>query len=139
MPELTLYQKSILATALLAIALVQLALIAFGRGWAGGFAPELRRWLVRMHHLGGYLGFFVVLLVAYSCVVYIGARLSPPRVAVHGLLGAAIITLIMSKIVVARGLRQYYHWLPVLGAALFTAIIASWFLSAGWYFYVEGF
>lgn len=73
--------------------------------------------------------------MAYSCVFYIGARLTPARVALHAILGIAIIALIMSKISIARGLRQFYTRLPVLGAALFSAIVVSWLVSAGWYYF----
>jgi len=135
LPELTIQQKSILATALLAIAFIQMIVVIAARGQIGDFSPQVRRWLVRCHRAGGYLGFFIILLVAYSCVFYIGARLTPARVAVHAIMGLTIISLIMSKISIARGLRQYYTRLPVLGAALFSAIVVSWIVSAGWYYF----
>lgn len=135
LPELTIQQKSILATALLAIAFIQMIVIIAARSQVGGFSPQVRRWLVKYHRFGGYLGFFIILLVAYSCVFYIGARLSPARVAVHAVLGMAIIALIMSKISIARGLQQFYTRLPVLGAALFSAIVVNWIVSAGWYYF----
>jgi hypothetical protein len=109
--------------------------IIAARGQIAGFSPQVRSWLVRCHRFGGYLGFFIILLVAYSCVFYIGARLTPARVAVHAILGLAIIALIMSKISIARGLRQLYTRLPVLGAALFPAIVVNWIVSAGWYYF----
>jgi hypothetical protein len=138
LPELNIQQKSILATALLAIAFIQLIVIIAARGQIGGFSPQVRRWLVRCHRFGGYLGLFIILLVAYSCVFYIGARLTPARVAVHAVLGLATIALIMTKISITRGLRQFYTRLPVLGAALFSAIVVNWLVSAGWYFFGGG-
>lgn len=134
MTELTIAQKSILTTALLAIAFIQLIVIIAARGKIGGFSPQVRRRLVKCHRFGGYLAFFIILLVAYSCVFYIGARLTPARVAVHAILGVATIALIMSKISIARGLRQFYTRLPVLGAALFSTVIVDWIVSAGWYY-----
>ncbi len=134
MPELSIDQKSLLATGLLAIACVQLLTIAVGRG-AGGFSPGVRRWAVGLHRFGGYLGLFIVLLVAYSCVVFIGPKTGSLRVAAHSLLGASVIALLFGKITIARGLRQYYPRLPIFGAALFAAVIVNWFISAGWYYF----
>ncbi len=139
MPELTLYQMSIYTTALLAIAFMQLFLIASGTGWIGNFSLPARRRLITAHRFGGYIGLFIILLVSYTCVVYIGVTLSPFRVAVHSVVGTVMIVAIICKILITRGVPRLYLSLPMIGAILFTTIIITWLNSAGWYFYYVGF
>ena len=133
MLALTLYQKSILATALLAIAFLQLMVMAAGRGWIGGYSLDVRRRLIQFHRFEGYIGFIIILLVAYNCVFNVGVRIGSARIAVHSLLGITVISLAMGKILINRGLRRYYPRLPLLGALLLAALIGIWIVSAGWY------
>jgi len=138
--ELTQYQMSVFTTLLLGVAIVQLALISLGRGWIGSYPMEVRRWLLLAHRFGGYIGFFIILLVTYSCVVYYGGfLLSPARVALHSIVGTVMLAIIMAKIVITRGLRQFYAYLPYFGVVLFATVIITWLNSAGWYFWTVGF
>jgi len=138
MLDLTYHQKSLLATVLLVIAFIQLAVIAMALGKVGSFSPESRRKLILFHHFEGYAGLLVALWVAYNCVFNIAHKSGAPRVVIHMLMGITVIGLITSKIVISWGLKRYYMRLPFLGGMLFTAITILWVTGAGWYFYEYG-
>ncbi len=135
MLTLDLNQKSLLATVVLAIAFVQLVLMAFGRGWIGGSPPRVRRRLIKFHRFEGYVTFLIILWIAYNCVFNVGVSLGTARIVVHGLLGITVIGLVLSKISIAEGMRRYYERLPLLGFTLLGAVISIWVVSAGWYFF----
>ena len=137
--ELTLYQMSVFTTLLLAIAFIQLAVISLGRGWVGSLPLKPRIWLVRAHRLGGYIGLLIMLLVSYTCVVYLTYGFSPARIAIHIVAGTILIAAVFSKIVIVHGWRRLYTYLPIFGIVVFVAVIVTWATSALWYFYYEGF
>src|SRR5665648_201192 len=137
MVELTFDQKSLLATLLLALACVQVLLIAMARGKLGAFSPDMRRWLVLGHRFEGYIAFFVALWVAYNCIFNIADKSEAPRVVIHAIMGTVLLGLFMVKIAISRGLRRFYKRLPVLGAVLFVAITVLWVTSAGWYYFAQ--
>jgi len=136
--DLTINQKSILATVLLVIACAQMLLIAMALGKIGSFSTDTRRRLVMAHRFEGSVAFLVALWVAYNCVFNIATKSGAPRVVIHALTGTVVLGLFMGKITISRGIRRFYTRLPLLGAALFTAITVLWVTSAGWYFYTEG-
>ncbi|MHB9111079.1 MAG: DUF6529 family protein [Thermoleophilia bacterium] len=138
MLELTFSQKSLLATVLLVIACLQLTVMAMVLGKIGSFSPDTRQRLTLFHRFEGYVGFIVVLWVAYNCVFNVVNKSGAPRVVIHMLMGMIVIGLIMGKITISRGLKQFYTRLPLLGASLFTAITILWVTSAGWYYYTNG-
>lgn len=138
MLELTIDQKSLLATVLLALACAQVLLIASALGKIGSFSTETRRRLTLAHRFEGYVAFLVVLWVAYNCVFNVANKSGTPRVVIHMLTGVIVLGLIMSKIAINQGLKQFYTRLPLLGASLFTAITILWVTSAGWYYYTQG-
>ncbi|MCL4473919.1 MAG: DUF6529 family protein [Actinobacteria bacterium] len=141
MPELTLYQMSVFTTLLLAVAFGQLTVISLGRGWIGDLPVESRRWLIRAHRFGGYIGLFIMVLVSYTCVVYLLPLVgfSPARVAIHDIVGTITIAAVLAKIVIARGLPRFYTALPYFGIVVFGSVVIIWISSAAWYFYYVGF
>ena len=138
MLELTIDQKSLLATVLLALACAQVLLIASALGKIGSFSTETRRRLTMAHRFEGYVAFLIVLWVAYNCVFNIANKSGTPRVVIHAIAGTIVLGLFMSKIAINRGFRQFYTRLPLLGASLFTAITILWVTSAGWYYFTQG-
>lgn len=136
--DLTINQKSILATVLLVIACAQVLLIAMALGKIGSFSTDTRRRLVMAHRFEGSVAFLVALWVAYNCVFNIATKSGAPRVVIHALTGTVVLGLFMGKITISRGIRRFYTRLPLLGASLFAAITVLWVTSAGWYFYTEG-
>ena len=126
---------SVFATLLLGIAFMQLVVISLGRGWAGNLPPDSRSWLIRAHRFGGYIGFFIILLVSYNCVVYLTAGFGPARVAVHAVFGTVLIAAVLSKIVIVHGWQRLYTYLPIFGIIVFVSVIITWVTSAAWYFY----
>lgn len=139
MPELTLDQMSVFTTLLLAIAFGQLTVISLGRGWIGSLPMESRRWLIRAHRFGGYIGLLIMLLVSYTCVVYLLVSFGPARVAIHSIAGTVMIAAVLSKIFIAHGLPRYFTSLPYFGTVVFGTVIVTWITSALWYFYHVGF
>jgi len=138
--ELTFFGKSIMATIVLWMAVLQAVVIAVARGRLGNFTQAVRVKATRLHHIQGYAVLVIILLVAYNCVFVLGLpKAGSARVIAHALLGLAVLLLLMKKILIVRVFRRFYRWLPLLGTLLFVAIAALWATSAGWYFLSEGF
>lgn len=138
--ELTFFGKSILATVLLGLAVLQALAIGVARGRIGNFSASIRGQAVKLHHFQGYAGLIIILIVAYNCVYVLGLpKTGTVRVITHSLLGVTVLLLIMGKIMIARVFTRYYARLPLLGALLLAAVTALWITSAGWYFLNEGF
>ena len=138
--DLTFFGKSIMATIVLWMAILQAIVIAVARGWVGDFSQAVRVRVTGLHHFQGYAALVIILLVAYNCVFMLGLpKTGPARVIAHALLGLAVLLLLMKKILIVRVFTRYYRWLPLLGTLLFVAIAALWVTSAGWYFMSEGF
>ncbi|MFA6001919.1 MAG: DUF6529 family protein [Thermoleophilia bacterium] len=139
--ELTFFGKSILATILLALAVLQTLAIGVARGWIGDFSPNVRTQATKLHHFQGYTALIIILFVAYNCVFVLGIPKvgSPIRVIYHALIGVTVLLLIMAKIMIVRVFTRYYARLPLLGLLLLAAVMALWITSAGWYFLNEGF
>lgn len=134
MPDITLSEKSMLATIILILAGAQSGAIVIARGWLFDASPRLRRQAVAAHRIGGYAGLVLILLIAYYCVLVIEATSSSSRTALHAILGAATVALVLSKVATARVFRKRYRLLPVLGGLLGAAIAATWATSALWYY-----
>jgi hypothetical protein len=132
--ELTLYEKSLLATLLLVLAVGQFIAIGVARGWIGRYPPETRRRAAAWHRTEGYVALLIILIVAYECVFVIGPRYHPVRVAVHSVLGTSVVALIWIKVSIGRVFRRKYRWQPAVGKTLLGAVVLLWLSSAGWYF-----
>jgi len=140
MLELTFFGKSVLATVVLGLAVLQVIAISIARGWIGNYSANTRVWATKLHRFQGYTALVIILFVAYNCVFVLGLpRSAVARVIVHALLGVTVLLLLVKKIVIARVFRRYYNWLPYLGMTLVAALTSLWITSAGWYFYNEWF
>lgn len=129
---MTLFQKSLLATAVMVLALVQLLLIATARGWIGSSSGRTQRRALYLHRAGGYLGMAIILLIAYNCILKIH-WIGNPYKPWHMLFGASATVLVLSKVSIARVFRGWRRRLPAVGLTLLAALAGAWTTSALWY------
>lgn len=129
----TLPLKSWLATAVLALALLQVctALWLYGKV---GRRPAAPRRLGTAHRLGGATAIVLTLPIAYHCLRAYGFQDFDTRTLVHSLAGSFIYGAIAAKLVVVRS-RTLPGWaLPVAGGIVVTVVVVLWYSSALWYF-----
>jgi Family of unknown function (DUF6529) len=128
--------KSWLATGATALALVQVtsALVMYGK------VPRVSApsWIGGLHRWSGRLAFLLAVPVAIHCLYALGFQNYSTRVLVHSLLGCAFFGAFTVKMLILpkRGLPGWV--LPVLGALVFTVLIAIWLTSAYWFFSTFG-
>jgi hypothetical protein len=128
--------KSWLATGAAVLALVQVAsaLVMYGK------VPRVTAppWIGGLHRWSGRLAFLLAVPVAIHCLYALGFQTYSTRVLVHSLLGCAFFGAFTVKMLILpkRGLPGWV--LPVLGALIFTVLIAIWFTSAYWFFSTFG-
>ena len=130
------YVKSWLATVATVFAVVQVvsALVMYGK------VPHVAApsWIGGLHRWSGRLAFLLAVPVAIHCLYALGFQNYSTRVLLHSLLGCAffgaftVTMLILPK----RGLPGWV--LPVVGALVFTLLVALWFTSAYWFFSTFG-
>lgn len=129
---MTLFQKSLLATAVLVLALVQMVIMSVARGWIGGASGRTQRRALYLHRAGGYLGLVLILFIAYYCIFEVQRVGNPYRI-VHALFGSAATALVVSKVAIRRVFSGWRRRLPALGLSLLAAIAGAWATSALWY------
>jgi hypothetical protein len=127
--------KAWLATGAFLLAVVQLgsALVLYGR------FPRLRApaWTGGLHRWSGRVAVLLTVPVAVHCLYALGFRADEPRVLVHSLLGCFFYGAFVTKMLLLR--RDGPGWgLPVLGGAVFTALVGLWLTSALWFFTTAG-
>jgi hypothetical protein len=129
----TLPLKSWLATGLLALAALQLAL-AF---WMYGKLPRIaaaRASTGKVHRAIGIAAIALSLPIAYHCAFAYGVRTHvDARVAVHSLAGCLLYGAVAAKVSIVR-LGRFPGWLlPVAGGTLVSLVAALWYTGALWY------
>jgi plastocyanin len=129
----TLPLKSWLATAVLALAVLQLytALWLYGRLHRSRAKP---RRLGRIHRLTGAAAILVSLPVAYHCLFAYGFRDFDTRMLVHSLAGCFFYGALAAKIVVVRTRGRATWAIPLAGGTLLTLVVVLWYSTAAWYF-----
>jgi hypothetical protein len=124
-----------LACGAVLLAFVQLlsALAMWGR--LGGFSPS---WAGTLHRWSGRLAFLLTVPVAMHCLYAFGFATYSPRVLVHSLLGCFFYGAFTAKMLLLpkKGLAGWT--LPVIGGAVFTALIGVWMSSSVWFFATNG-
>jgi hypothetical protein len=88
----------------------------------------------------------LAVFVAYNCLwalglesgTYAGGESVPLRTVVHGVLGCAVIGVLVVKVVAVRSKRAPGWFLPVAGGLLFTLLIGVVLTSAVWYLRTKG-
>ncbi len=133
----TLNMKAWLATAVLALAMLQVltALRIFGK--IGSGTPPA--WVVRTHRVSGVLAFGISLPVVYHCLWALGFQDTDSRVLVHSLAGCFFYGAFTTKMLALRTSRLPGWAIPVLGGAVFAAVVAIWLTSSLWFFDTFGF
>lgn len=125
--------KSILTTVVLALALVQGLEMAQLKGYLRVLPIEKRR-LRDLHRLGGVAALFLLALIAVLCIVSQGLYFPSLRVALHAVLGAVVILVLVIKALITNRFRQYLRWNNGLGALAGLLVLSIFLLSALWYF-----
>ncbi len=134
----TITMKVWLATFAAALAVLQLlsALRMYGRLSMPRTMPS---WLPTAHRVSGALAFVLVVPVAYHCLWALGFQTLDARHLVHSLAGCFLFGALGAKILVVPD-RTLPGWmLPLVGGALFSALIAVWLTSSLWFFANAGF
>ena len=130
------YVKSWLATVATVFAVVQVvsALVMYGK------VPRVAApsWIGGLHRWSGRIAFIVAVPVAIHCLYALGFQNYSTRVLLHSLLGCAFFGAFTVKMLILpkRGLPGWV--LPVVGALVFTLLVAIWFTSAYWFFSTFG-
>jgi hypothetical protein len=125
-----------LASLATTLALVQLgsALAMYGR-IPGLVAPG---WVSTTHRWSGRAAFVVAVPVAVHCLYALGFQAYDTRTLVHSLLGCAFFGAFTVKML-ALTRPGLPGWLvPVLGGAVFTALVGIWLTSSLWFFSTAG-
>jgi plastocyanin len=123
--------KSWLATALLALAVLQVTTALWLYGKIGRTRP---RRLGTFHRLTGAAAILVSLPIAYHCMFAYGFRSFDSRTAVHSVAGCFLYGAIVAKIAVVRSKRLPGFALPLAGGTVVTVIFVLWYSAALWYF-----
>jgi plastocyanin len=127
----TLPLKSWLATALLALAVLQVitALWLYGK-----LLRSRPRRLGVVHRLTGAAAILVSLPIAYHCMFAYGFRSFDTRTAVHSVAGCFFYGAIVAKITIVRTKRLPGWALPLAGGTVVTLVFVLWYSAALWYF-----
>lgn len=125
-----------LATCAVLAAVVQLvsALAMYGKVPAIG-TP---RWVSRVHRWSGRTAFLLAVPVAVHCLYALGLQTYDARVLVHSVMGCAFFGAFTVKMLVLSTKRMPGWALPVLGAAVFSALALLWMTSSLWFFTTAG-
>lgn len=128
--------KSWLATLAVLLAVVQLvsALVMYGR------LPRITApsWTGTLHRWSGRVAVLVSVPVAVHCLYALGFRYGEPRVLVHSVAGCFFYGAFVAKMLLLRRSGAPAWTLPVLGGAVFTALVVLWLTSAVWFFSANG-
>jgi hypothetical protein len=128
--------------ALKALGATVVAVLALSQTWsmesAMGHLPRRSvrmRTLMRAHRWGGRIAIALAALVAFFCMVDIGAPREPTRVAIHVLFAASAFTVLATKLALIRFRPTVaYAIAPWLGRYVALAFIVVWVSSAFAYF-----
>jgi hypothetical protein len=127
--------KSWLATAALALAIVQLVT---GAGMWGWFGLGDRSWVAPLHRWSGRLAVLATLPVVTHCLYAFGFEHDNPRVLAHSLLCCLFFGAFTTKMLAVRP-KSVPGWaIPVLGGLLFSALAGLWLTSALWFLTTTG-
>jgi len=125
--------KSVMATIVLVLALLQALGMAQVRGYVRIFPFERKR-LLEWHHWGGIAALVLTLAVAVICVLGEGYAYYSPRVLAHAVMGALVILILLLKMAITRFFRRYLRYTLALGAAAGLLVLGTFVASAMWYF-----
>jgi hypothetical protein len=128
-----LYVKAWLTTVAAVLGVVQL--LTAGRLYDAD-APA---WTGAVHRWSGRVAVLVTVPVVVHCVYALGFGTYELRVLVHSLLGCFFYGAFVVKMLLLSRKGQPRWVLPVVGGALFAALIGLWLTSSLWVFTTTGF
>jgi hypothetical protein len=119
------------AAVVLAVVQVLLAMRLYGKIQVPREAPP---WLGDAHRLTGTVAFLLTLPVAYQCLWGLGFQTADTRVLLHSLAGCFFFGAFTAKVLAVRvhGLPDWV--LPIIGGAVFTALVTVFATSSVWFF-----
>ncbi|MEV4262422.1 DUF6529 family protein [Kribbella sp. NPDC049584] len=91
-----------------------------------------------LHRWSGRAAVAVTLPVVAHCLYALGFQYGEPRVLIHSLLGCFFYGAFVAKMLTLTRSDTPKWLLPVLGGAVFTALIGLWLTSALWFFTTFG-
>jgi hypothetical protein len=96
-------------------------------------------WIPSAHRVSGTTAFVLTIPVAYHCLWALGFQWnSGIRVLLHGIFGCFFFGALTAKVIVVESRRMPAWALPLLGGAVFTALVVVWATSAVWFFTTQG-
>jgi Family of unknown function (DUF6529) len=131
-----LYAKAWLCTAAALLGVVQVvsASAMYGKLFItapSALVPALHRW-------SGRLAVLLTVPVVVHCLFALGFQADSMRVLLHSLLGCLFYGAFVAKMLALSSRRAPGWAVPLLGGALFTALVALWLTSALWVFGSQG-
>ena len=128
--------KAWLATLATALAVFQFgsALVMYGK--IGGITPPA--WIGQAHVWTGRFAVLASIPVAVHCLFALGFEDTSSRVLFHSLFGCFFYGAFTAKMLLLSRKGVPGWALPLLGGAVFTALIAIWLTSALWFFQNNG-
>ena len=91
-------------------------------------------WVGTAHRASGVLALLLTVPVAYHCLWSLGFQDYDTRVLLHSLAGCIVYGAAVTKVLVLHGRKTPGWALPLAGGLLFTVLVVTVLLSAGWYF-----
>jgi plastocyanin len=128
--------KAILASLVVALAVVQVLTMSIIYGWLPG-SESLRQRLTPYHQWEGRLVITLVVIVAAFCLLTWGPSSNSTRALVHSILGFTVLATLLGKVIVIRWLPKLSALIPFFGAGLLASFIAIWMLTSYWYWFTE--
>ena len=125
--------KSWLATAAVVLVVVQLwsAFVVYGKLPGPAWSDKLHKW-------SGRVAVLFTLPVVAHCLYALGFQYDTGRVLVHSILGCFFFGAFAAKMLVLTRDGSPRWLLPVMGGAVFTALVGLWLTSSLWFFSTAG-
>ncbi len=121
--------KVILATMVLAVAVVQVASMAMVYGWIP-VPDRLKDPLAVFHRWEGRTVVFIAVVIAVLCILDPGPQSAPDRQLRHTVLGIAVLALIVAKVGVIHFVPKSGPILPALGVLVSLSFLGLWYTSS---------
>jgi plastocyanin len=134
-PEEAIEPKSIIATALVALAVVQVVTMSMVYRVLPTPAP-LKPAITRLHRWEGRILLAGAVFVAVICIINWGPQTDTTRRLVHTVFGIGILVLLAAKLAIVR-MPNGARYIPMVGLGLFCALVVAWSTSAYSYFFED--
>jgi hypothetical protein len=129
--------KTLIATVFLGVCLTSFFSMMAVMGKAERKSDPVK--LRRLHRISGIVFLVLLLSLAYfgaNFLADLGEGIST-RAVFHFVLAALLLALVLLKLLIVRGYRQFLKFAPGLGMAIFTLTVVIFLITAG-YFFLRG-